>query len=162
MILECDITLCISFNIKYDGKGKEAERRETLRRWHPNKTSCGNNSSTQGITMHQFPTDPVVRAQWFHFVQKYRVDFGEPLNKYACLCSAHVKENSFMHNQSILASMATSHVRRVLVKGSEPTRDKVLLPSAEYVLTERNKRKVKVVKGVGMRPNQSDSSILFT
>ena len=35
---------------------------------------------TDGITMHQFPTDPVVRAQWVRFVQKHRVDFGEPVN----------------------------------------------------------------------------------
>ena len=109
----------------------------------PNKTSCGNNSHTEGITMYQFPTDPVVRAQWVRFVQKHRVDFGEPVNKYASLCSAHFEESCFTRNRSILEGMAASNVRRVLIKGSVPTRDTVLPPSAEEFLTERNKRKVK-------------------
>ena len=109
----------------------------------PNKTSCGNNSRTEGITMHQFPTDPVVRAQWVRFVQKHRVDFSEPVNKYASLCSAHFEGSCFTRNRSILEGMAASNVRRVLIKGSVPTRDTVLPPSAEEFLTERNKRKVK-------------------
>ena len=73
--------------------------------------------------MHQFPTDPVVRAQWVRFVQKHRVDFGEPVNKYACLCSAHFEESSFTRNRSIMESMAASNVRRLLLKGYVPTRD---------------------------------------
>ena len=76
-------------------------------------------------------------------MQKHRVDFGEPANKYASLCSAHLKESCFTCNQSILEGMATSNVRRGLIKGSLPTRDTVLLPSEEEFLTERNKRKVK-------------------
>ena len=108
----------------------------------PNKTSCLNNSHTEGITMHQFPTDPIVRAQWVRFVQKHRVDFGEPVNQYASLCSAHFEESCFTRNRSILEGMAASNVRRVLIKGSVPTRDTVLPPSADEFLTERNKRKV--------------------
>ena len=85
--------------------------------------------------MHQFPTDPVVRAQWVRFVQKHRVDFGEPVNKYASLCSAHFEERCFTRNRSILEGMAASNVRRVVIKGSVPTRDTVLPPSAEEFLT---------------------------
>lgn len=92
--------------------------------------------------MHHFPTDPVVTAQCVRFVQKHRVGFGEPVNKYACLCSAHFEESSFTRNRSIVECMAASNVERVLVKSSVPTRDTVLPPSAECVLTERNERKV--------------------
>ena len=90
--------------------------------------------------MLQFPTDPIVRAQWVRFV--HRVDFGEPVNQYASLCSAHFEESCFTRNRSILEGMAASNVRRVLIKGSVPTRDTVLPPSADEFLTERNKRKV--------------------
>ena len=84
----------------------------------------------------------VVRAEWVRFVQKHRVDFGEPVNSYASLCSAHFEESCFTRNRSILEGMATSNVRRVLIKDSVPTRDTVLPPNTEEFLTEGNKRKV--------------------
>lgn len=87
--------------------------------------------------------DSVVRAQWVRFVQKYRVDFGKSVNKFASLCSGHFEESCFTHNRSILEGMAASNFRRVLIKGSLPTRDTVLSPSEEEFLTERNRRKVK-------------------
>ena len=102
-------------------KGKKPKGGRRCVAGAPNKTSCGNNSHTEGITMHQFPTDPVVRAQWVRFVQKHRVDFGEPVNQYASLCSAHFEESCFTRNRSILEGMAASNVRRVLIKGSVPT-----------------------------------------
>ena len=124
-------------------KGKKPKGGRRCVTGAPNKTSCGNNSHTDGIMMHQFPTDPVVRAQCVRFVQKHRVDFGEPVNQYASLCSAHFEESCFTRNRSILEGMAASNVRRVLIKGSVPTRNTVLSPSADEFLTERNKRKVK-------------------
>lgn len=110
----------------------------------PNKTSCSNNSYTEGITMHQFPTNPVVRAQWVRFVQRHRIDFGEPVNKYASLCSAHFDEACFTRDRSILEIMGDQKVRRVLIKGSVPTRNTVLPPTTSTVLTERHKRQVRV------------------
>ena len=55
----------------------------------PNNESCKNNTYTPRISMHTFPLDPGLRAQWVKYVQKHRVDFGEPVSKYAALCSAH-------------------------------------------------------------------------
>ena len=43
----------------------------------PNKTSCKNSSNTDGISIHQFPKDLVVRKKWVKFVQTCRVDFDE-------------------------------------------------------------------------------------
>ena len=106
-----------------------------------NLKSCGNCFYTPGISVHQFPTDPAVRAQWVRFVQRHRVDFGEPVNKYAVLCSAHFEESCFTRNPSLQLE-GVSRTRVDLIKGSVPTRDTVLPPGPE-VLTERNKRKVK-------------------
>ena len=67
-------------------KGKKPKGGRRCVAGAPNKTSCGNNPHTEGITMHQFPTDPVVRAQCVRFVQKHRGDFGEPVNSYTRPC----------------------------------------------------------------------------
>ena len=34
----------------------------------PNDVSCTNSTFTNGIRMHQFPSNPVVRRQWVKFV----------------------------------------------------------------------------------------------
>ena len=52
----------------------------------PHNESCKNSGKTEGIRMHQFPTDPVVRAQWVKFVRKHRADFKDPTSKYTSLC----------------------------------------------------------------------------
>ena len=65
----------------------------------PNGQSCKNTSYTPGLTMHQFPKDPTVRAKWVKFVRKHRVDFrGEPLSAHAALCSVHFEERCFENN----------------------------------------------------------------
>ena len=107
----------------------------------PNKTSCGNSYYTEGITMHSFPSDPIIRAQWFRFVQRHRVDFSEPVNKHTCLCSAHFEDSCFIRDHSIVEVMTEVKMRRILIKGSVPTRDTVSPPSVE-VLTERKRRQV--------------------
>ena len=57
--------------------------------------SCKNTSYTPGIKMHQFPSDPKGRAEWLKFVQRHRVDFGEPVNKHAALFSAHFEPSCY-------------------------------------------------------------------
>ena len=76
------------------------------------------------------------------FWQRHRVDFGEPVNKYASLCSAHCKDSCFPRDFSIhLESMTDEKMKRYLIKGSVPTRD-TLVPSGSEVFTERKNRKV--------------------
>ena len=60
----------------------------------PNQQSCKNNTFTPGITMHQFPADPVLREKWTKFVQRHRHVFREP-SKYASLCSAHFDDSCY-------------------------------------------------------------------
>ena len=58
----------------------------------PNNTTCGNNSRTPGISMHQFPKNEKTRALWVRFVQRHRSDFDEPVNQYAVLLGANIKQ----------------------------------------------------------------------
>ena len=106
----------------------------------PNSTTCGNNSRTPGISMHQFPKNEKTRALWVRFVQQHRSDFDEPVNQYAVLCSAHFEKSCF----TTIQHKDTNHLKlkRVLQRGSVPTRDTIKPPGPE-VLTERDKRQVR-------------------
>ena len=103
----------------------------------PNDESCKNTSYTPGISMHLFPTEPTVRAKWLKFVRRHRVHFGEPINKYASLCSAHFEPSCF--ENSLALSMPRR--KRSLIAGSIPTRYTVL-PEGPEVLSGRRKRQV--------------------
>ena len=108
----------------------------------PNQQSCKNTSYSPGITMHQFPSDPVLRRKWVKFVQRHRHDFHDP-SKYASLCSVHFEESCFTRRLSTLPGEEDSNVKmnRVLVKGSVPTRDTTAISTPEPV-SERQRRKV--------------------
>lgn len=107
----------------------------------PNQRSCRNTTFTPGVKMHQFPSDQVIRGKWVKFVQKHRHDFREPLSKYASLCSAHFEESCYNKPLVQLEGMANTKLNRVLIKGSVPTRDTIVVATPEP-LSERRKRKV--------------------
>ena len=109
----------------------------------PNNQSCKNTSYTPGIKMHQFPSDPKVRAQWLKFVQRHRVDFGEPVNKHAALCSAHFEPRCYLMAFGLsLEGMEDSKRNKVLLKGSIPTRH-VVLPAVPEEPSDRKRRQVR-------------------
>lgn len=109
----------------------------------PKNTSCSNNSYTPGITMHKFPDDPNVRSLWVKFVRRHRSDFHEPVNKYACLCSAYFEESCFSTIQH--KDVAHLKLRRFLITDSIPTRHTVLPPgSAHRTKKTRGKQNVPV------------------
>ena len=58
-----------------------------------NSESCVDTQYTTGISTHLFPSEPSVRAQWVKFVHRHRVDFSEPVGKFASLCSAHFEQS---------------------------------------------------------------------
>ena len=66
----------------------------------PNGESCTNTQYTPGISTHLFPSEPSARAQWVKFVRRHRVDFGEPVGKFASLSSAHFQQSCFTNNFS--------------------------------------------------------------
>ena len=59
----------------------------------PGQISCTNNSCSPGISMHIFPKNEKVRAQWVKFVRTHSPDW-EP-TEYSYLCSLHFKESCF-------------------------------------------------------------------
>lgn len=108
----------------------------------PDNQSCRNTSYTEGIRMHQFPRDPVIRSKWVKFVQRHRKDFGEPVNNYAALRSAHFEESCYTRRLSLnLEAMKDEKMNSVLIKGSVPSRDSIA-PASPEKLTKRAKRKV--------------------
>ena len=106
----------------------------------PNSTTCGNNSHTPGISMHQFLKKEKTRALWVRFVQRHRADFDEPVNQYAVLCSAPFEKSCF----TTIQHKDTNHLnlKWVLQRGSVPMRDTIKPPGPE-VLMERDKRQVR-------------------
>ena len=98
----------------------------------PNSTTCGNNSRTPGISMHQFPKNEKTRALWVRFVQRHRSDFDEPVNQYAVLCSAHFERSCF----TTIQHKDTDHLKlkQVLQRGSVPTRDTIKPPGPEVLI----------------------------
>ena len=109
----------------------------------PNDVSCTNSTFTNGIRMHQFPSNPVVRRQWVKCVQRHRHDFREPLSKYTSLCSAHF-ESSCYERKYIGLLISESKMQFILRKGAVPTIDSVS-SEREEILTERDKRQVSLV-----------------
>ncbi|PFX11714.1 THAP domain-containing protein 2 [Stylophora pistillata] len=96
--------------------------------------------------MHQFPVNPTVRAQWVKFVQRHRVDFGEPVAKHASLCSAHFEQSCYEGSLAFsLDGMTQIKRNKVLIKGSVPTRHAVL-PEGPEVLTDRKRRQLEAKK----------------
>ena len=110
----------------------------------PNGESCTNTQYTTGISTHLFPSEPSVSAQCVKFVRRHRVDFGEPVGKFASLCSAHFEQSCFTNSlASSLPGKEGIKMKRNLIPGSIPTRDNVL-PEGRQVLSERQKRQVRL------------------
>ncbi|CAB3987393.1 THAP domain-containing 2-like [Paramuricea clavata] len=62
----------------------------------PNNESCKNNSTTPGISMHEFPKPGnQLRNLWIKFVRRHRMADWQP-SPYSCLCSAHFDPQSFI------------------------------------------------------------------
>ena len=71
----------------------------------PNGASCTNTQYMPGISTHLFPSEPNVRAQWVKFVRRHRVDFCEPVGKFASLCSAHDHFEQSCFTNSLASSL---------------------------------------------------------
>ena len=91
----------------------------------PNQQSCKNSTSTEGISMHAFPSDKETRKKWVDFVRRHRPHF-QP-TRYSALCSIHFEAQCFnrmfslayLEGQSGSSSFTKS--KRRLEKGSVPT-----------------------------------------
>ena len=87
----------------------------------PNNQSFQNTLFFPGITMHQFPTDAVLREKWIKFVQRHRRDF-KPEGKYTSLCSVHFEASCY----NFPIQLEGIQMNRILIKGSVPTCDTII------------------------------------
>ena len=87
----------------------------------PNNQNFQNTLFSPGITMHQFPTDAVLREKWIKFVQRHRRDF-KPEGKYTSLCSAHFEASCY----NFPIQREGMQMNQILIKGSVPTRDTII------------------------------------
>ena len=101
----------------------------------PGQISCTSSSYSPGISMHIFPKNEKVRAQWVKFVRTHRPDF-QPTD-YSYLCSLHFNESCFTRlklsallpintseesgESSVESSSKGSKEKRILIRGSVPT-----------------------------------------
>ena len=94
----------------------------------PNAESCTNTQYMPGISTHLFPSEPSVRAQLVKFVCRHHcVDLGEPVGKFASLCSLHFEQSCFTNSlASSLPGMEGFKIKKNLIPGSVSTRDTVL------------------------------------
>ena len=84
----------------------------------PNNQSFQNTLFSPGITMHQFPTEAVLRHR------RHRRDF-KPEGKYTSLCSAHFEVSCY----NFPIQLEGIQMNRILIKGSVPTRDTIIIAS---------------------------------
>ena len=106
----------------------------------PNKVSCKNKTYMPGISMHYFPREEAVRQKWIRFVRKHRKDFVP--SKSSTLCSAHFEEKCFEHRSISLMGEGEQQplkMKRILTKGSIPTRDTVVPYSSPASARKRRK-----------------------
>ena len=101
----------------------------------PGQISCTSSSYSPGISIHTFPKNEKVRAQWVKFVRTHRPDF-QPTD-YSYLCSLHFNESCFTRlrlsaliptntseesgDNSKESSNKAPKEKRILIRGSVPT-----------------------------------------
>ena len=113
----------------------------------PNQQSCKNSTSTEGISMHAFPSDKETRKKWVDFVRRHRPHF-QP-TRYSALCSIHFEAQCFnrmfsladLEGESGSSSFAKS--KRRLEKGSVPTIHAANEPEQKESVSERSHRQVR-------------------
>ena len=135
----------------------------------PGQISCTNNSYSPGISMHIFPSNPKVRAQWVKFVRIHRPDFVD--TEYSALCSVHFEESCFTRlrlsalqvndgdkSETSATSTSTSTLvtstsqkpreKRVLIRGSLPSIQTANKAPAEAKPSDRDRRRSKAVSKI--------------
>jgi hypothetical protein len=109
----------------------------------PRNVSCKNNSKTEGVSMHSFPSNHVNRLKWTGFVQRHRTQW-HPSNS-SVLCSVHLQPSDFEQRLDLNVDLdGKSKTKRWLKKGAIPTVDCVEMKPQEEKITSRARRQVRV------------------
>ena len=105
----------------------------------PNQQSCKNSTSTEGISMHAFPSDKETRRHRPHF---------QP-TRYSALCSIHFEAQCFNRMFSLAdlegdsGSSSFAKSKRRLENGSIPTIHAANEPEQKESVSERSHRQVR-------------------
>lgn len=125
------------------------KKRESLGKYcvagGPGNVSCKNNSKTEGVSMHRFPSDDSSRLKWTSFVQRHRAHW-KPSSS-SVLCSAHFNITDFEQRLDLnLKKTEKFLTKRWLKKGAIPSVDcievSVLKPQEEQDISSRERRQV--------------------
>ncbi|CAB3987869.1 THAP domain-containing 2-like [Paramuricea clavata] len=109
----------------------------------PGKVSCKNNSKTQGISMHRFPSDSSVRAKWACIVQRHRPQW-QPSSS-SVFCSARFKVADFEQRLDFnLQEPEKFTTKRWLKKGAIPSLDCVVSGPQVQAIAARERRQVNI------------------
>jgi hypothetical protein len=109
----------------------------------PGNVSCKNNSKTEGVSMHSFPSNHVNCLKWTGFVQRHQTQW-HPSNS-SVLCSVHFQPSDFEQRLDLNVDLdGKSKTKRWLKKGAIPTVDCVEMKPQEEKITSRARRQVRV------------------
>ena len=107
----------------------------------PGNVSCRNNSKTEGILMHRFHSDSLVRAKWTSFVQRHRGKWKP--SSTSALCSAHFVVSDFEQRLDLnLKDAEKFTTKRWLKKGSIPSVDCPISKPQTQGISARERRQV--------------------
>lgn len=112
----------------------------------PNQTSCNNNSKTEGVSLHLFPSNKAFRDRWTRFIQRHRANW-QP-TKSSVLCSEHFHSSCFEQrldlNLDETDDTSKFKSRRWLKKDAVPTIDcAAIIPDGKIkAVSERERRMV--------------------
>lgn len=112
----------------------------------PSEASCKNNSSTVGISMHEFlkKVGSSLRKAWIRFVQRPRHNW-QP-SSCSCLCSAHFEASCFHQRIDVdLEDTSTAKTKLLLLDRSLaiPTIDTVSSERTSDSVSSRERRQVR-------------------
>lgn len=107
----------------------------------PGNVSCTNNSKTEGVSMHRFPSDNSIRSKWTRFVQRHRSQWKP--SSTSVLCSAHFQLSDFEQRLDFkLDGAETFSTKRWLKKGAIPSVDCVVSQPQVKNISARERRQV--------------------
>ena len=113
------------------------------------------NTAGPGVSLHKFPSDPVLRKQWEKQVQRTRAKWKA--TETSVLCSAHFTEDCFEVTTALAAQFGLARKRK-LVAGAIPTIFRTTAPeftAAEPESSSSRKRPAGATPGTTVKKSKS-------
>lgn len=78
-----------------------------------------NNTNKDGVSLHKFPKDPVLKKKWIEQVKRHR-DKWEP-TEYSVVCSQHFENSCFVPSSALMLSLGVGKKKSSLKLDAIPT-----------------------------------------